>query len=127
MRELFQLGRFSLHSGMTSRYKIECDALSDREIVWCARHLAAIVSPFGKVEGVPRGGLRLASALGAYATEGWLLVVDDVLTTGASIEEHRAGRDAIGAVIFARGPCPPWVTPLFQMAPTPPRTREGEE
>ena len=31
------------------------------------------------------------------------------------MEAHRAGREMIGAVLFARGPCPSWVTPLFSM------------
>ncbi|KKL20362.1 hypothetical protein LCGC14_2456230, partial [marine sediment metagenome] len=45
-----------------------------------------------------------------------LLIVDDVLTTGASMEKQRAGRtNTIGAVIFARGDCPAWVKPLFAM------------
>jgi adenine/guanine phosphoribosyltransferase-like PRPP-binding protein len=44
-----------------------------------------------------------------------LLIVDDVWTTGGSMEEHRAGRDAIGAVLFARGPVADWVTPLFTL------------
>lgn len=64
---------------------------------------------------MPRGGLRLAEALKLYVTEGALLIVDDVLTTGASMEEFRNGREALGAVIFARGHCPSWVVPLFQM------------
>lgn len=43
--------------------------------------------------------------------------MDDVLTTGAmtSMEEARHG-EAIGFVLFARGQCPSWVTPLFTMA-----------
>jgi len=68
---------------------------------------------FGAVEGVPSGGLRFAEALRQYQSAGPLLIADDVLTTGASMELHRAGRDALGVVIFARGPCPAWVAPKF--------------
>lgn len=110
---LLQLGDFALASGRKSRFKIDCDALSDADIATAAAWLAELLPPFGWVEGVPRGGLRLAAALRFYASIGPLLVVDDVFTTGNSMERQRAGREAIGAVIFARGPCPPWVTPLF--------------
>ena len=50
------------------------------------------------------------------AVEG--LIVDDVLTTGGSMVDHRAalgGSRCKGVVIFARGECPSWVVPLFQM------------
>lgn len=67
----------------------------------------------GAVEGVPRGGLRLAEACRELATSGPLLIADDVCTTGASMEEHRRGRSAVGLVIFTRGPTPDWVMPLF--------------
>lgn len=113
---LFQAGSVMLHSGQVSDFKIDCDVLSDADLETLARLIAERCGPFGAVEGVPRGGLRLASALMPHATTGRLLIVDDVLTTGASMEQQRAERDAIGAVIFARGPCPSWVTPLFTLA-----------
>ena len=67
--------------------------------------------------GVPTGGTRLADALGPYKTdEGVDLIVDDVLSTGASMEEARKQfLDPIGVVIFARGQCPDWVYPVFEM------------
>ena len=43
-----------------------------------------------------------------------MLIVDDVFTTGASMEALHTPGD-IGAVVFARGLCPSWITPLFQM------------
>lgn len=119
---LFQLGPIRLHSGSVSSFKIDCDALTDDDIAALAAMLYERLPSFGNVEGVPRGGLRLAAALLPYReahsgiTDDPLLIVDDVATTGASLERHRAGRPAIGAVIFARGPVPPWVTPLFSMA-----------
>lgn len=70
---------------------------------------------FGAVEGVPRGGLKLAAELRKYATSGPLLIVDDVLPSGGSMERHRNGRDAIGAVVFARKSVPSWIVPLFYM------------
>lgn len=110
---LFMDGEFVAHSGTTLPYKIDCDALSDADLATLATEIARRFK-FSAVEGVPRGGLRLAKALEPYATvEGGLLVIDDVLTTGASMEKQRAGRDAKGVVIFARGPWASWVLPLF--------------
>jgi len=121
---LFKFGDITLHSGSTSNFKIDCDALSDEDIHAIAQLLAVRLPAFRHVEGVPTGGLRLAEAMKwmkGPAPVYWppdkpmLLIVDDVLTTGQSMEEHRAGRPAIGAVIFARGECPDWVTPLFTL------------
>jgi hypothetical protein len=52
-----------------------------------------------------------------YVTSGPVLIADDVCTTGASMEEARAGRDCIGVVAFTRGSIPAWVTSLFTLAP----------
>jgi hypothetical protein len=117
---LFQAGDVTLHSGERSDFKINCDALMASDFAALANMLVRRIAPFSRVEGVPRGGLRWAEVLniGGYCTPGEpLLIVDDVLTTGASMEQQRAGRDAIGAVIFARGPCPSWVMPLFTLQP----------
>lgn len=122
---LFQTGEFTLHSGQKTNFKIDCDALSDSDIASIARMLVDRLAPFGEVEGVPRGGLRLAAELEKYRSssvkrKGWygaksLLIVDDVCSSGGSLEVHRDSREAMGAVIFARGPWPEWVTPLFVM------------
>lgn len=122
---LFQLGDFTLNSGAKSKWKLECDALSDGGIAALAEMIRQLVGPFGGVEGVPRGGLRLEAALKPYAgLDGPHLIVDDVLTTGGSMEKMRkslpiqgpAGRPGvIGAVVFARGQCPLWIKALFQM------------
>jgi orotate phosphoribosyltransferase len=112
---LFQRAWFQLHSGQSSEWKIDCDALTDDDMIGLASMLSEILPPFGRVEGVPTGGLRLADTMLRYRSDGPLLIVDDVLTTGASMEAHRHDRQAIGAVIFARGRCPWWVIPLFQM------------
>lgn len=112
--DLFTFGDFTLHGGERSCWKIDCDALTDGDLVTLARMIADAMPTFGSVEGVPRGGLRIAEALQAHVTAGPLLIVDDVFTTGASMEAHRAGRFAIGAVIFARrADWPAWIRPLF--------------
>ncbi len=115
--ELFQLGDFTLSSGAKAKWKIECDALDQTDWDALAEMIASIVGPFSSVEGVPRGGLLLAECLGSRMVgTGRHLIVDDVLTTGSSMERLRKFHpDAIGAVVFARGPCPSWIKALFQM------------
>ena len=83
------------HAGPRLPFKIECDALSDDDL----KTLAALIArkqTFSRVLGVPRGGLRLAHALERYCSpEGDVLIVDDVLTTGKSMEDMRSqiGKD----------------------------------
>lgn len=117
--DLFLGGEFVFHSGERSSWKIECDALSDVEIELLAGMISIRVGSFGLVEGVPRGGLRIAAALQRYADpmnpRAPLLIVDDVCTTGASLEQQRAGREAVGYVVFARGPVPSWCAALFTL------------
>jgi len=105
---------FISHAGRLLDFKIECDALSDADIAALASVIARRIK-FGAVYGVPRGGLRLANALEPYATSGPRLIVDDVLTTGKSMVEVRNSTNDRGVVIFARGPCPDWITPIFSL------------
>lgn len=122
---MFQTGRFKLHSGERSWFKINCDVLHNEDLETLALLVAedSRISTFYKVEGVPTGGLRFAKVLERYALSQYadvqnpkILIVDDVLTTGISMEEQRAGRENVqGVVIFARGKCPEWIKPLFQM------------
>jgi hypothetical protein len=118
---------FISHGGLPLNWKIDCDSLTPDD--W--RALAAIVGPrldFGKVHGIPRGGLAFAEALKPYARSfGTLLIVDDVLTTAGSMENARrsftydgiTGFVAIrGVVLFSRTPaCPEWITPVFRLDP----------
>ncbi len=114
---LFQRIRFTASAGWPMTWKVECDALLPEDWRTIARVVAHGVS-FSAVEGVPDGGLPLEQALRFWRRK-WadhgLLIVDDVLTTGTSMEEQRAGRDAQGVVLFARGPCPDWVTPVWRL------------
>lgn len=115
MGGLFRLAAVTLHSGRVSDWKIDCDALDDEDLRCVATLLTRQLPMFGAVDGVPRGGLRLADAMRPFQTTGPLLIVDDVLTTGGSMEEYRAGRNVIGAVIFSRAEWVlPWITPLFR-------------
>jgi orotate phosphoribosyltransferase len=117
MTALFQTGDFTLRSGQRSRWKIACDALTTDDWKTLAMMAAEILPPFGRVEAVPRGGLLFAISLNKYINpdSSVLLICEDVVTTGGSVERIRDGRDAIGVCVFARGPVPSWVTPLFQM------------
>lgn len=117
---MIRLGDFTLNSGTKSKYKIECDDLSDETINGFAYLISIMVGDFCKVVSVPRGGDRVAKALEKYLSldEGKILIVDDVLTTGNSIKMKReeivdtyntSYSDIVGAVMYARGPCPYWV------------------
>lgn len=99
---------FIRHSGASSSFKIECDNISwdDIEIfAWLiSEHYKKKNILYGKVIGVPRGGLRLAKAMQQYiASESTrIMIVDDVLSTGASMNEAKIKYNAnIGAVMFS--------------------------
>ncbi len=116
---LFQQGNFRLHSGAQSWFKIECSSLIDEDWATIARLIAEGVK-FSAVIGVPNGGLKLAKALQSYTSSETnlpTLIVDDVLTTGNSLEQVRktVKDETLGVVLFARGRCPNWITPIFQM------------
>jgi orotate phosphoribosyltransferase len=118
---LFQLGEFSLHSGRTSNFKIECDALTDGDIECLASMLNLRVPVFSSVIGIPEGGLRLAHAMEQYTSKsGPPLIVDDVYTTGKSFMDfkrlHYPHTYVVGGVLFARTRVAfehNWIHPLF--------------
>lgn len=115
---LFQLGDFTLHSGKRSNFKIECDALTDEDWDTIADWIIDRYR-FSEVYGVPKGGTKLAERLQAHTKDNsCLLIVDDVFSTGTSMDAAKAkfGRlDTLGVVVFARGKCPSWIQPIFQM------------
>ena len=126
---LFNKDNITLSSGLQSDFKIDCDALTDADIE-CIAHLISKRISFDSVRGVPTGGTRLAKALEKYSTNTWqriVLIVDDVLTTGGSMERmkkeilskphHKKEEETLikGCVVFSRGECPSWITPLFKM------------
>lgn len=131
---LFQKQETKLNSGQVSDFKIECDALTDAD--WeCLAYLISKEVSFDFVVGVPSGGNKLAKALKKYSTNTWqqiVLIVDDVLTTGGSMERMKADlktkepqvRDVDGNlmettfkgfVVFERGECPSWIKSLFSL------------
>lgn len=120
---LFQFGEFTLASGRTSHFKLECDAITPEEWHTLARIAREILPPFGYVIGVPRGGVAWANIFQHYVRPGCkdILFVDDVWTTGGSLLGHvdrfawSEGQNWYGIVLFARGPVPENVTALFRL------------
>lgn len=124
---LFKTGDFTLHSGGKSWFLIDSNALTDGDIEFLAEFIVKElkIDNFEVAVGIPRGGTRLAETLNdKYAGRGpmnHVLIIDDVCTTGDSLEEYKKeledhGDTIIGGVvIFNRGNCPNWVTPIFQM------------
>jgi len=118
---LIKCGRFKSHSGLDLSFKIECDALG-YEDVQCIARLIAEVQSFRYVHGIPRGGIKLAVALRDYTDDSsnTMLIVDDVLTTGRSMEKAKeiyesTGLNVVGWVIFARGEVPEWINAVFTL------------
>jgi orotate phosphoribosyltransferase len=113
---LFQIGDFTLASGKSSLWKIECDGLTDEDWDCLAMLGWAKVPDFGSVVGVPRGGLKFAKAMEDYATAGPRLVVDDVFTTGESIRKvMRDGDLALVAFNRATTPPPSWLYSIWSL------------
>lgn len=115
---LFALGKFTSHSGVALDWRIECDALTDDDWRALAEMAYAILPPFSTVIGIATGGTKLQYALQAIQSHGHnnpRLIVDDVLTTGASMIHLMTRPDDIGLVVFARGPLPYNVYTLFAM------------
>jgi hypothetical protein len=96
-----------------SSWRLSSESLTDGDLANIAAMAAEQLGHFGRVEAVQPGGARFAEALRRHATRGALVIVDDVLLTPDRLEAQREGRDALGAVIFAMGPCPEWVKPVF--------------
>ena len=115
MKHLFQSGQFLAHSGQMLDWKVDCDALGDTDFE-CLAKLVEV--DFSEVIGIPRGGLCFAEALRPYISgpRNPVLIVDDVLTTGKSMNEmrDRIGSSSVGVVIFARAKPPAWVMAIWQ-------------
>ena len=119
---LFTKQNLVLHSGSTSDFKIECDEMSYSDVETLC-YLISKKFKFFSVFGVPKGGVKFAECLRQYCVNDPrypTLIIDDVLTTGKSMEDFvkiNGSKNVtyIGVVIFARGECPNWITPIFQM------------
>lgn len=109
---LIQKKDFVSAAGLHLKWKIECDALTDDDWDGIAAASIDALPKFGRLFGVPRGGIKLARAFSKYVSNETdrALVVDDVWTTGKSMREFVAseGLDGVwsGFVAFARGKLP---------------------
>lgn len=120
---LFGSGSFTLHSGRASGLKIDCDALTEADWDTLARLAKVLVGPYSAVVSPGGAGSKFAHALNRYCERGVLLVADDVLTTGQSMQHARETHEdelvhkvgVKGIVAFARGPLPDWVQAIFHM------------
>ena len=122
---LFQSIDFTSHSGLDLSWKIEMDALSDPEWFTIKKMIMELTPPFKEAVGIPQGGTKLGDLLNEHGTgkeEDPICIVDDVLTTGESMEyfltqyqRNRRPFTVIGWVVFARTMPPLWVKALFQM------------
>ena len=122
MIDLFQRVDFTSHAGLDLSWKIEMDALSENEWKCIAHMIMELSQPFQAAIGIPRGGLKLSGYLHEYSTQNPAdpyLIVDDVMTTGGSMEEykkeHFRDKYVIGWVVFARSKVPIWCDALFRM------------
>jgi hypoxanthine phosphoribosyltransferase len=115
---------FISHSGILLPFKIECAAFDDED--WGI--LADIIGnnmDFNEVVGIPRGGLQLAEHLQEFVKpqtkkKRRILIVDDVLTTGASMckaydQCKKDDNKVKGVVVFARSRVhlPDWCDCVF--------------
>lgn len=135
MKTMFRLGEFVLHSGKMSNWKIDCDALTDTDyqtLAWVVGKEWGLKFVFVECVGDAVKNNRVANAynfaqeLQEYETGDFkdpILVADDVLTTGASMNKRRdeckklyGGYEVVGVVIFARGKCPDWIHSIFQLS-----------
>jgi hypothetical protein len=128
---LLNYGKFTSHSGKRLHYKIDCDALSDEDLKTIAKIIGSRLQ-FKEVLGIPSGGMRLAKELKKYKVDDadMVIIVDDVLTTGESMEFARKhslkfsakycsnAENIIGVVIFNRmqEPLPKWIYPVFNVS-----------
>lgn len=124
---LFQAKEFVGHAGGVLEWKIDCDYLNPLDIACFARLIDRRFN-FRAVWGIPRGGRLLEHALSNYTRHHSknILIVDDVFTTGKSMEEYKNTllnegiedeENIQGIVLFARGPCPSWVIPVLSTNP----------
>ena len=102
---LFETKDFTMHSGDKGSWKIDCDHLTEFDLKTIAKLISDKIW-FSSVYGIPTGGERLAFYLKNYEREGGsFLIVDDVLTTGRSMNEARKKFGILntsGVVIFSR-------------------------
>jgi len=125
---MFKNGEFTSHAGKKLSWKIECDSLDRNDITTICELIA---SKFAFKEAYcpvtnshfVNDMTRFLNHYHATKNCSQILIVDDVLTTGKSMEERRQNliRQNVlyshikGVVLFSRGECPRWITPIFTL------------
>ena len=126
-KHLIERGDFKLHSGYVSSWRINAEALDEATLEAIVQTAVGVLRPFGRVVGIPRGGIRIAEVFKRYVQSDdyphRTLIVDDVLTSGRSMEQERKSRlqsriqtqpTVEGFVLFARTQdLPIWVRAFF--------------
>lgn len=120
---LITLSEFTSTNGVRLPFKIECNAIPDEWMMGFAFAIERMFADLGPPRlaiGVPTGGLRLAKQIDDSICSGigqYILLVDDVLTTGKTITDWRdrlaSSYPVYGVVLFARRMLPPWCRALF--------------
>ena len=80
---LFIKENFISHAGLPLTWKVECDALTEKDYEALAKIVSEKIT-FCDVKGIPRGGIPFEKALKKYCTYNEsdpLLICDDVYTT----------------------------------------------
>ena len=135
----YRADKFHLHSGGESHFLLDCECLQYNDLRNIAKIILHKYYP-KRVVSIPKGGDRLADVLESLLRSSRpepgsevidVLIVDDVLTTGASMQEAwmKLAVDGIrlkdmdppaptikGAVIFQRGPDMNGVFAVFKTA-----------
>lgn len=123
---MIEFGDFKSHSGLTLPWKVNCDSFTNKD--W--KSVARIIRNkfrFGSVYGIPTGGTKLAIACRKHIVEGYpSIIVDDVMTTGTSMNEMRdkvleetKEEPLVGIVVFDRGIYTEdvsWIWPIFKVS-----------
>ena len=104
---LFRTGDFTLHSGQSSAFKIDCDYLTVADIRAISRLALVSLPSFSAVWGIPDGGRVLAAVLRKHIdpSSNRVLIVDDLLATGGTAAAAaslvtKAGGRVVEAVFF---------------------------
>ncbi len=120
---LFIEKNFPDQNGIPPYSNIECDALDSDDWAWAAARTAERFS-FRDVYGVPKGGTIFETHLRPHIRPDgdFFLIVNDVLTTGNSMDEAKHATRTrhpelprIGVVLFARIRSPVWIAALWQL------------
>ncbi len=120
---LFQKGMFSLFSGRSAEWKVDCSALSEEDWECVANLILERCPNFSFVECATDRSSVLRDLLSTHATSGDILLVDDVLDIElmqmkrlwyrTRMDYHNT--EILGYVVFACLPCPTWVRALWQL------------